>query len=46
MARFGSLPEPGRYKAGRLRESIRAMPLTGDYAPSTEGWARKQAERY
>jgi deazaflavin-dependent oxidoreductase (nitroreductase family) len=22
------------------------MPLTGDYAPSTEGWARKQAERY
>jgi deazaflavin-dependent oxidoreductase (nitroreductase family) len=22
------------------------MPLTGDYAPSTSGWARKQAERY
>jgi deazaflavin-dependent oxidoreductase (nitroreductase family) len=22
------------------------MPLTGDYAPSTAGWARKQAERY
>jgi len=22
------------------------MPLTGDYEPSTAGWARKQAERY
>ncbi len=22
------------------------MPLTGEYAPSTAGWARKQAERY
>jgi deazaflavin-dependent oxidoreductase (nitroreductase family) len=22
------------------------MPLTGDYAPSTSAWARKQAERY
>jgi F420H(2)-dependent quinone reductase len=22
------------------------MPLTGDYAPSTAGWARKQAERF
>ena len=22
------------------------MPLNGDYAPSTAGWARKQAERY
>jgi len=22
------------------------MPLTGDYAPSTAGWARRQAERY
>lgn len=22
------------------------MPLTGDYKPSTAGWARKQAERY
>ena len=22
------------------------MPLKGDYAPSTSGWARKQAERY
>jgi deazaflavin-dependent oxidoreductase (nitroreductase family) len=22
------------------------MPLTGEYAPSTSGWARKQAERY
>ena len=22
------------------------MPLTGDYAPSTAAWARKQAERY
>ena len=22
------------------------MPLSGDYAPSTSGWARKQAERY
>ena len=22
------------------------MPLTGDYAPSSAGWARKQAERY
>ena len=22
------------------------MPLEGDYAPSTAGWARKQAERY
>jgi F420H(2)-dependent quinone reductase len=22
------------------------MPLTGDYAPSTASWARKQAERY
>ena len=22
------------------------MPLSGDYAPSTAGWARKQAERY
>ncbi len=22
------------------------MPLTGDYAPSTAGWARTQAERY
>jgi deazaflavin-dependent oxidoreductase (nitroreductase family) len=22
------------------------MPLTGDYAPSTAGWAREQAERY
>ncbi|HMO11599.1 MAG TPA: nitroreductase/quinone reductase family protein, partial [Actinotalea sp.] len=22
------------------------MPLTGDYAPSTSEWARKQAERY
>jgi deazaflavin-dependent oxidoreductase (nitroreductase family) len=22
------------------------MPLTGDYQPSTAGWARKQAERY
>ncbi|MEV0295069.1 nitroreductase family deazaflavin-dependent oxidoreductase [Nocardia sp. NPDC050710] len=22
------------------------MPLTGDYAPSTSGWARKQAETY
>jgi F420H(2)-dependent quinone reductase len=22
------------------------MPLTGDYAPSTAGWARKQAEHY
>ena len=22
------------------------MPLTGDYAPSTSDWARKQAERY
>ena len=22
------------------------MPLTGDYAPSTSSWARKQAERY
>jgi deazaflavin-dependent oxidoreductase (nitroreductase family) len=23
-----------------------AMPLSGDYAPSTAGWARKQAERF
>jgi deazaflavin-dependent oxidoreductase (nitroreductase family) len=23
-----------------------SMPLTGDYAPSTSGWARRQAERY
>src|SRR5439155_27071016 len=22
------------------------MPLSGEYAPSTSGWARKQAERY
>ena len=22
------------------------MPLTGEYAPGTAGWARKQAERY
>src|SRR6476619_7446722 len=22
------------------------MPLTGEYAPSTAGWARKQVERY
>jgi deazaflavin-dependent oxidoreductase (nitroreductase family) len=22
------------------------MPMTGDYAPSTAGWARRQAERY
>ncbi|HTG41231.1 MAG TPA: nitroreductase/quinone reductase family protein, partial [Methylomirabilota bacterium] len=22
------------------------MPLTGEYAPSTAGWARKQVDRY
>ena len=25
---------------------LRAMPLTGEYAPSTAAWARTQAERY
>jgi F420H(2)-dependent quinone reductase len=29
-----------------LEASEQDMPLTGDYAPSTASWARRQAERY
>jgi deazaflavin-dependent oxidoreductase (nitroreductase family) len=43
---FGIRHKAVRERLARSRAIIGPMPLEGDYAPSTAGWARRQAERY
>src|SRR6185312_2349333 len=34
------------HRAARSGPYVGLMPLSGEYAPSTSGWAREQAEKY
>ena len=46
MRRTSANPAIRRQAGNAVLTDNRAMPLEGEYAPSTAGWARKQAEAY